>query len=98
MKSFLKSEPFPLPDGDTLTIRELSAGGRRALVEATREKKADPFMVAAIAARAGVVEFADHTAEQVLDLLPMDLLNEIATAVFKLSGLSVESEAQAEKN
>jgi hypothetical protein len=64
----------------------------------TREHKADPFMMAAVAARASVVEFAELTAEQVLDLLPPDLLNDIAVAVFRLSGLAAHSEAQAEKN
>lgn len=98
MRDYLKSGTFALPDGETLVIRELSAGGRRALIDSTKAHKGDPFMVAAVTAQYGVPELRELTPEAVLDLFPPDLLNDMAGAVLRLSGLLAESEAQAEKN
>ena len=98
MRNFLKQSTFALPDGESLAIRELSAGGRRALIDVTQGKKGDAFLMAAITVRAGCPEFAELSPEEVLDLMPAELLNEIAGAVLRLSGIAMDSEAQAEKN
>jgi len=98
MRHFLKEAAFTLPDGEALTIRELSAGGRRALIEETKSYKGDVFRMAAVTVRYGCPEFADETVDAVLDAMPSELLNDLSTAILKLSGISVDSEAQAEKN
>jgi hypothetical protein len=98
MRDLLKSSSFTLPNGDALAIRELSAGGRRALVEATKEHKGDPFMVAAVAVKAGCPEFKESALPDILDAFPADVLNDVSVAVLRLSGLIADAEAQAEKN
>ncbi|MBK6585378.1 MAG: hypothetical protein IPG20_21375 [Gammaproteobacteria bacterium] len=98
MRDFLKSSTFELPDGEALAIRELSAGGRRALVEVTRSNAGDAFVIAATAIKAGCPEFKDSSVDDILDALPAELLNDLATAVFALSGIASGDEAQAEKN
>ena len=96
MKSYLKTSTFTLPDGESITIRELSAGARRELVDVA--KAGDTFLMAATAARAGCSELSGKTPQEILDEQPIELLNDLAAAVMKLSGLGGESEAQAEKN
>lgn len=98
MKSYLKTGEFVLPDGESLSLVELSAGGRRALFEHSKEMRGDPFVLSALAVKYGCPELRDKTPETILDDLPAELLNEIASAVLKLSGISVGDEAQAEKN
>ncbi len=98
MRDFLKSSTFELPCGEALAIRELSAGGRRALVEVTRSHAGDAFLVAATAIKAGCPEFREMSLDEILDTLPAELLNDLATAVFALSGIASGDEAQAEKN
>lgn len=98
MRDFLKSSTFDMPDGEPLTIRELSAGGRLALMEATRTHKGNGSVLAATVVAKCCPEFAGCSADEVLDRLPITLLGEIAAAVYALSGIGVGDEAQAEKN
>ncbi len=55
-------------------------------------------MIAATAIKAGCPEFKDSSVDDILDALPAELLNDLATAVFALSGIASGDEAQAEKN
>lgn len=98
MRNFLKSSTVEMPDGEPLVIRELSAGGRRALMEATREHKGDPFMLYATTAKHGSPELFGETVEDILAAYPPDLLATVAGEILKLSGIAADSEAQAEKN
>lgn len=98
MKSYLKESVFTLPNGETLTIRELSAGGRRALLEAGKRHDGDNLYFAAVAVKAACPQFADETPESILDAMPVDYLHPLAEAVLALSGVTAAAEAQAEKN
>jgi hypothetical protein len=98
MKSYLKESSFKLPDGESITIRELSAGGRRALMEASEKSKGDHILFAAVAAKAGCPDYANESPEAIMDNLPIELLQELAGAVLSLSGISATDEAAAEKN
>jgi len=98
MRNLLKSSTMPMPDGEPLAIRELSAGGRRALMESTREHKGDVFMLYAVTAKHGCPELSGESVETILDSWPAEILAEIAGEVLKLSGIAPDSEAQAEKN
>lgn len=100
MRSYLKESTFTLPDGETLIIRELSAGGRRTLTEAIKNKDAKPdgFLISALTVKAGTPSLSDVTVETLMDEQPAELLGEIAAEIMKLSGVSTDSEAQAEKN
>ena len=98
MKSYLKESTFDLPDGEKLVIRELSAGGRRALMEASRKYAGDHLYFAAVAAKASCPAYAEETPESILDALSMEVLQALAEAVLTLSGITAQAEAQAEKN
>lgn len=98
MRSYLKTGEFTLPDGEALGICELSAGARRALHEQRKENAEDPYSFAAIAVQFGCPEYRSETVQAILDAFPSELLNELAAAVLKLSGISTEAEAEAAKN
>lgn len=99
MRSFLKSSTYPLEEGEPLVIRELSAGGRQAVLEATRGgEKSSPRHLAAVAVQASVPEFSGMTVAEVLAALPDTLLFGLAAEVYRLSGIALGSEADAEKN
>lgn len=98
MKSYLKESTHTLPNGEALVIRELSAGGRRAILEAGKKHAGDYLYFAAVAAKSACPEFAGETPEAILDALPAEYLTPLAEAILALSGLTAQSEAQAEKN
>lgn len=97
MRSYLKEQDYELPNGELLKIRELSAGGRRQLIEASKKAANDVLLYSAITVKAGVPAFSGETVEDILDSMPTEWLLALAQAIMAMSGMQ-ETEAQVEKN
>ena len=83
--------------GEQIEIRELGLRARDEISGAAKEKDGELLAVPLIAVRHGVPVLADATDDELRDSVGLAALNEIATAVFAISGVTEGSMERAEK-
>lgn len=81
---------------ESFTVRELSARQRKDLFKMHKDE-IDPIEIQAHIIKMGCPAFKDKDLDSIFDL-PGSLYDSLANAVLKISGLSDDAEAQAEKN
>lgn len=86
MKSQLKTKKFESHSlGRTVNIREMSAKGQAALMDA-KEQGLSNIESAAHVVKHGVPEFSKESVESLLENMSLDMIMELSTAVLDLSG------------
>lgn len=90
MRCYLKSERVKIESLDeTLTIRELSAAGQAAIMDAMNEK-AGAHRIAAIGAAFSVVEWLEDSPETVAENVGFEALAEIGRHTQRISGIDTD--------
>jgi len=98
MKSYLKESSFTMPDGESIVIRELSAGARRALLESREKSNGDNILFSAVAVKMSCPSYYTESTQNIMDSMTLETLQELAAKILVLSGVGASDEAAAEKN
>lgn len=80
--------------GQMIDVRELSAGGFRKFNNAIADEGSDELMQMAILMQQGTEQFKSMSEEEILDQVPMDVINQIVPEIVSISGLDEEGEEQ----
>ena len=78
--------------GQKIDVRELSAGGFRKFNNAIADEGSDELMQMAILMQQGTEQFKSMSEEEILDQVPMDVINQIVPEIVSISGLDEEGE------
>jgi len=93
MSKYLREEKREI-DGVKLTLVELNASAQRQMLKANAE--AELILAMAWAVKYGTKEFREMEPEQILDELPMSLLQKIGEEVAELSGFDEDPAKNSE--
>jgi hypothetical protein len=80
--------------GQMIDVRELSAGGFRKFNNAIADEGSDELMQMAILMQQGTEQFKSMSEEEILDHVPMDVINQIVPEIVSISGLDEEGEEE----
>jgi hypothetical protein len=80
--------------GQKIDVRELSAGGFRKFNNALADEGSDELMQMAILMQQGTEQFKSMSEEEILDQVPMDVINQIVPEIVSISGLDEEGEEE----
>lgn len=80
--------------GQMIDVRELSAGGFRKFNNAIADEGSDELMQMAILMQQGTEQFKSMSEEEILDQVPMDVINQIVPEIVSISGLDEEGEEE----
>jgi hypothetical protein len=80
--------------GQMIDVRELSAGGFRKFNNALADEGSDELMQMAILMQQGTEQFKSMSEEEILDQVPMDVINQIVPEIVSISGLDEEGEEE----
>lgn len=80
--------------GQKIDVRELSAGGFRKFNNAIADEGSDELMQMAILMQQGTEQFKSMSEEEILDQIPMDVINQIVPEIVSISGLDEEGEEE----
>jgi|TARA_R100000951_G_scaffold23528_1_gene19719 hypothetical protein len=80
--------------GQKIDVRELSAGGFRKFNNAIADEGSDELMQMAILMQQGTEQFKSMSEEEILDQVPMDVINQIVPEIVSISGLDEEGEEE----
>lgn len=88
----LKSEPFKMPDGQEVTLHELTAKQRGSLLDAA--KSGDQSLAMATAVAMGCDIFSEEDIDGLL-ALPFSLIDSMGARVLALSSLTEDDDDEA---
>lgn len=80
--------------GQKIDVRELSAGGFRKFNNAIADEGSDELMQMAILMQQGTEQFKSMSEDEILDQVPMDVINQIVPEIVSISGLDEEGEEE----
>ena len=84
--------------GQMIDIKELSAGGFRKFQNAINDKSSDELLQMAVLLQQGTEQFSAMSEDEILDQVPMDVINKIVPEIVKISGLDDEVEEEQKKD
>ena len=77
-----------------IDIKELSAGGFRKFQNAINDKSQDELFQMAVLMQQGTEQFSAMSEDEILDQVPMDVINKIVPEIVRISGLDDEVEEE----
>ena len=80
--------------GQMIDIKEISAGGFRKFQNAINDKSIDELFQMAVLMQQGTEQFSAMSEDEILDQVPMDVINKIVPEIVKISGLDDEVEEE----
>ena len=80
--------------GQMVDIKELSAGGFRKFQNAINDTCSDELLQMAVLLQQGTEQFSAMSEDEILDQVPMDVINKIVPEIVKISGLDDEVEEE----
>jgi hypothetical protein len=80
--------------GQMIDIKELSAGGFRKFQNAINDQSSDELLQMAVLMQQGTEQFSAMSEDEILDQVPMDVINKIVPEIVKISGLDDEVEEE----
>jgi len=80
--------------GQMIDIKELSAGGFRKFQNAINDTSSDELLQMAVLLQQGTEQFSAMSEDEILDQVPMDVINKIVPEIVKISGLDDEVEEE----
>lgn len=80
--------------GQMIDVKELSAGGFRKFQNAINDKSQDELFQMAVLMQQGTEQFAAMSEDEILDQVPMDVINKIVPEIVRISGLDDEVEEE----
>jgi hypothetical protein len=80
--------------GQMIDIKELSAGGFRKFQNAINDKSQDELFQMAVLMQQGTEQFSAMSEDEILDQVPMDVINKIVPEIVRISGLDDEVEEE----
>tara|TARA_R100000541_G_scaffold243_1_gene904 strand:- start:2820 stop:3113 length:294 start_codon:yes stop_codon:yes gene_type:complete len=83
--------------GQMIDIKELSAGGFRKFNQAIADDGSDELLQMAILIQQGTEQFKSMSEEEILDQVPMDVINVIVPEIVSISGLDDDEEGEQGK-
>ena len=93
MKCYLRTKSVKIQAlGATLEMREMSAAGQAAIMDAL-EAKESQLHIAGITAKHCVVPWADEAVDEIISNVSAEALTEISAAAADLSGISYDPKA-----
>ena len=84
--------------GQMIDIKELSAGGFRKFQNTINDKSSDELLQMAVLMQQGTEQFSAMSEDEILDQVPMDVINKIVPEIVKISGLDDEVEEEEKKD
>lgn len=80
--------------GQMIDVKELSAGGFRKFQNAINDKSQDELFQMAVLMQQGTEQFSAMSEDEILDQVPMDVINKIVPEIVRISGLDDEVEVE----
>lgn len=80
--------------GQMIDVKELSAGGFRKFQNAINDKSQDELFQMAVLMQQGTEQFSAMSEDEILDQVPMDVINKIVPEIVRISGLDDEVEEE----
>ena len=77
-----------------IDVKELSAGGFRKFQNAINDKSQDELFQMAVLMQQGTEQFSAMSEDEILDQVPMDVINKIVPEIVRISGLDDEVEEE----